>query len=376
MTNLMKKISVLISRYPLVVLLIALGIIYGVILISIFLRTDTENDDVYSIGAKKVQAIRMHDSRYATVYARVDKDGEVMIVSQTSGIVSDVHITDGQKVARGQRMIQLTDTYGGGNSAAIAYKIAERQNALQRETFEKNMSIVDDQRDDVSKTDDKASSIERKQFTIQKRNLEAQRDIVQLQQQQAGISAALYAPVSPFHGVVDHVFVSRGDMINPGDKIAAVNADSQQTRLVTNVSATLANVIDVNVPSKIRIKDEWVEILPQHLSRGLADEQSYVMTYEIPEELGTQLVNNAYVEIMIPLEKNDSSWTLMPIDAVRLMNNATVIFVVDGDRARSIAIESGSVVGGLIFVRGDIDPEARVIVDRNVFEGDQIIVQE
>jgi multidrug efflux pump subunit AcrA (membrane-fusion protein) len=376
MKKIIKKTGSFIARRPLISFLSALVLLFVIVFISGYVRTAEDVSNGITIGKKTVRVMRASDGAYAQLSGQVKKDGETTIIAQVSGIVHDIYVTDGQQITRGQRLVYVSDTYSGGSRAGVAYKIADRQAQLQDTTFEKNMSIIDDQRDDVNKTGSITSEIARKQYTIQKRNTEANYDITRLQQQQAGITAALHVPTAPFAGVVDHVFVSRGDIVNPGDHIAVVNATEQTITLVVHLSAELADVIRVDQPSKVKIGDEWIDVLPRHLSRGPAQDQSFIITYEIDARYRDSVINDAFVDVSIPVEThNGEQWTLLPLDAVRLMSDGAMIFVANGENAQAISVETGRIVGGMIYVRADIDPEAQIIVDRTVFDGDTIVIK-
>ena len=136
-----------------------------------------------------------------------------------------------------------------------------------------------------------------------------------------------------FKGVVERVFVLRGDTVNVGDRIAVVNSDEQSMQMVVNVSPSLASVVDVSRPSVMSVDGQEISVFPQNISRGIADDQSYVLTYDIDQKYADLFVNNEYVEVFIPIETKAQSENeiLVPLDAVRLMNEGSIIFIVEND---------------------------------------------
>lgn len=372
----MKKIGRGIIKRPLLSFVGALLVLFLIIFVSDRLRMQTDDVVEQEVPVKMVETVRADNGQYAELSGRVEKDGVVTVIAHVSGIVHGLYVEDGQEVRKGQRIAYLSDTYGGGSSAAVGHQIAARQSQSQDETFEKRMSTIDDQRDDVPKKDDLESAIARKQFTLEKRSAELDFDLTKLQEKQAAVSAARYAPVSPFTGVVDHVFVSRGETVNVGDRIAVVNADDQVISVSVNISPSLAGVVDVARPSKIFADGQEIEVLPRSLSRDVADDQSYVMTYVIAQEHADLFVHNEFVAINIPIEvQSDSArGVLVPLDAVRLMSEGSVIFVMENGVAHPKSVTTGEVVGGFIFVDGDIAPEDEIILNRNVFDGDHVTV--
>lgn len=378
MKKMIRKIGNFIQKHAFLSFFIALLILFAIIAISSKIRTQSDDIVGKEVPSKIVETVRVNDGQYTELSGKVEKDGVITIIAHVPGIVHGLYVEDGQAVNVGQRIAYLSDTYAGGSTAAVGYQIAARQAQTQDETFDKRVGIIEDQRDDVKKTNDLEATIARKQYTIQKRNTELEHDVVKLQQTQAAIGAARYAPVSPFAGVVDHVFVSRGETVNVGDRIAVVNADDQSVNISVNVSPALAGVIDVTQPSIISISGEKINVLPKNLSRGIADDQSYVLTFSVDEKYVDIFENNEYVSLRVPIETQslDANELLIPLDAVRLMSDRTVVFVVEDDIARPRDVVRGEVVGGFIFVQGEFEPSDEIILNRNVYDGDSVITEE
>ena len=374
-----KKFGKIIARYPIASFVVALIVLFALIFFSNKIRSQHSDEIVDDVSTKIVDTMRVEDGQYAELSGQVEKDGVITITSSVSGIVYDVYVDDGQDINVGQRVVYLSDTYGGGNSAAIGYQIAARQSQSSSETFDKKMGMIDDQRDDVKKTNDLEAEIARKQYTIQKRDTEASHEITQLTQKQAAVGAAMYAPTSPFSGVVDHVFVSKGETVSPGDKIAAINANEQTVEISVNLSPALASIVDVSRASVVSVDGESIEILPKNLSRGVADNQSYILTFSVDEQYIDLFEHNEFVSVNVPVETASDSESdgevLVPLDAVRLMSDKTVLFIMQDDIAVSREVQSGEIIGGFIFVNGDVSQGDDIILNRNVFDGDRVMIE-
>ncbi|PID51929.1 MAG: hypothetical protein CR972_04460 [Candidatus Moraniibacteriota bacterium] len=324
---------------------------------------------------KVVTTFQIDRPVYTELSGKVTKDGVVTVVSHVGGIIHKVYVDNGSTVRFGQKIAYISDTYTGANRADVAYQISQEHVTNSDETYAKKMSIIDDKRDDVNKTDSLTSEIARKQYTIQKRDMELSREVTLLQKKNAAIAASLYRPKSPFSGVVDYVFVSRGDTVHPGDKIVTINAQEKIVTISVHISTALAAMIDVSQPSVITVEDQKIELLPTHLSEDVADDQSYVLTFTVPEEYSDVFNHNEYVSLSVPVQvmSEGNNGVLLPVDAVRLMNNKSVIFIAVGDTAHAMEVTRGKVVGSFIFVQGDVSRDMRVIVDRNVYDGDHIV---
>ncbi len=376
MKKVVKKIGRFIKDHTIVSFIVTLIILSGIIVAGSNMRVQNEEVLEKQVAQKVVEVIRVSDEQYTNLFGKIEKDGIITIIAHVPGIVHNIYVESGQTVNQGQKIAYLSETYSGGNTAAVGYEIAARKSQTQDETFNKRVGIITDQRDDVRKTNDLEATIARKQYTIQKRNTELEFDVTKLLQKQAAVGAARYTPVAPFKGVVERVFVLRGDTVNVGDRIAVVNSDEQSMQMVVNVSPSLASVVDVSRPSVMSVDGQEISVFPQNISRGIADDQSYVLTYDIDQKYANLFVNNEYVEVFIPIETKAQSENeiLVPLDAVRLMNEGSIIFIVENDIARSRVVTTGEVVGGFIFVKGDISENDSIILNRNVFDGDRVVV--
>lgn len=372
-----KNFGKMVARYPIFSFIIALFVLFALIFASNKIRSQHDVAVFDGANTKVVEVMRVEDGQYTELSGQVEKDGVITITSRVSGIVYDVYVEDGQDINTGQRVAYFSDTYGGGNSAAIGYQIAARQTQNSDEIIDKTMSILDDQRDDVSKTGSIEEEVERKQYTIQKRNTEANHEITQLTERQAAVNAAMYAPTSPFTGVVDHVFVSKGETVSFGDKIAAINADDQTVDISVNLSPELASIVNVSQPSIVNANGQSIEVMPKNLSRGVANDQTYILTFAVDQQYIDLFEHNEFVSIKVPVESHsgDKEGVLVPLDAVRLMSDKTVLFVMNGDVAEPREVQSGEIVGGFIFVNGDISSGDNIILDRNVFDGDPVTIE-
>jgi len=96
----------------------------------------TKSVELYSIGkAPKV-----------TFQAKIEKAGVIKIVAQTSGIVQDVNVTDGDKVIKGKQLITLSSNYQGGNVTEVQAQIAKAQYKSVQDNFSQQQDTINKQK--------------------------------------------------------------------------------------------------------------------------------------------------------------------------------------------------------------------------------------
>lgn len=376
MKKFIKEIGEFIKKYPMGSFFISLAILLVIIIIGNKIREVKGVEEVEVELMKKVSTIQIKDKQYVNLSGQVEKDGVVTIFSQISGVINKVYVEEGFQIIQGKSIAYIADNYSGGNSASVVYQMANRQMQTQDETLEKQLDAIDYQKKIANKIDGKEGRIARRQATIQKRNAEMQYDLTMLQKKQAAINVSYHTPTSPFTGTVERVFVTKGETINAGSKLAVINSDEKELSVVVNISASLASVIDVESPSILSIGDEKVEVLPTYLSKSEVDNQSYVVIFNLEDKYIDKVANNEFINISIPVNAQMSeNEIIIPLDAVRLMNNKSVVFILEEGVVKSRDIVTGDVMGNFIVVYGGISEDDLIILDRNVFDGDRVEVK-
>ncbi len=373
MKKISKKVGDFIKKYPMGFFFVSLVILLIIIIIGNKIREVKDIEEVKTESIKKVSTIQIKDKQYVNLSGQVEKGGVVTIFSQISGVINKVYVEEGSEINQGKSIVYIADNYSGGNSASVAYQIAERQVQNQDETIERQLKVFNDQRKVARAIEGKAGKIARRQATIQKRNTEMQYDLTILQEKQAAINVSYHTPTSPFTGNVERVFVKKGETVNAGSKIAVINSNDKELSIAVNISSSLASVIDVENASILSIGDEQIEIFPTYLSESEIDNQSYVVIYELEDKYIDKVANNEFIDISIPVNAQVSeNEIIIPLDAVRLMNDKSVVFILEDGVAKSREVTTGDVMGNFIVVYGGIGEDDLIILDRNVFDGDRV----
>ena len=152
---------------------------------------------------------------YSEVAGDVATDQNIIIFPETSGILTEVRVKEGQQVTKGQVLARVED---GGLSNELSRLQTQAQ--LAKTTFERQQRLWDQ---------NIGSEI---QFLEAKSNYEAAQQSVQQVQTQLNRSSIR----APFTGTIDQVFVEQGEVVSPGQ--------NQLFRLVS-----LENMyIEANIP--------------------------------------------------------------------------------------------------------------------------------
>lgn len=140
-------------------------------------------------------------NHYVELQATVQTKENLMLNAEYGGILTQVYVKEGQKVAKGQTLASVDD---GGMSAQLAQ--VETQTALAKTTFERQQNLWNQKI---------GSEI---QFLQAKTNYNAQLKAV------AQMRAQLAKTVirAPFSGTIDEIASERGSVVGPGSPILRI----------------------------------------------------------------------------------------------------------------------------------------------------------
>jgi multidrug efflux pump subunit AcrA (membrane-fusion protein) len=212
-----------------------------------------------------------------------------------------------------------------------------------------------------------------RQLELQEKGLEVSRDIANLNLKLAQISESLMAPVSPFAGVVERIYVTKGQNVAPGTVLAQVTGTVKSGTAVALVSKDIARQISKLDASKMIIGSDTKDVTPTYVSQEATDGALFSVSYIVPSDLLSQLTDNDSVSIRIPLVKNEST-LYVPIDALYQSGDTSYLFVAierDGKMyAQEKEVKLGNINGSYSEVIDGLETQDKVIVNRNVVSGD------
>ncbi|WP_159021948.1 efflux RND transporter periplasmic adaptor subunit [Formosa sp. L2A11] len=142
-----------------------------------------------------VQAKTENFVHFLELQGSVQTKENIVIYSETSGILQDIYVKEGQHVKKGQVLARIDD---GGLEQQVAQ--SEIQLALTKTTFERQKRLWDQKI---------GSEI---QFLQAKSTFEAQEQAVN----QLKTQLAKAAITAPFSGVIDDIITEQGSVVSPG----------------------------------------------------------------------------------------------------------------------------------------------------------------
>lgn len=153
-----KRTTTFIKRRPFTSFLLSLALLLGIFIIGAILgKPPTEVPKEPAVKAVKVY--RIGSVPTVTVQGQVEKEGVIKIMAQTSGVVQKVNVSEGDKVKKGQQLINLSTNYQGDSLPGLQTAIASKQFDNLKDTFDAQKDLIAKQRDVANKQDANADQL-------------------------------------------------------------------------------------------------------------------------------------------------------------------------------------------------------------------------
>lgn len=218
--------------------------------------------------------------------------------------------------------------------------------------------------------------VTKKQLDIEERALKLSLESSQLQLKLAQVMQATMFPSAPFDGVIERVYVTPGEAVNPGTPLVLIHG-AQTLKVVAKVPANIAREVSYTEPTKIHIGDKTFSQLPAYISTEATDGALYSVIFSLPELFQNKLTNNEFIQLDIPVGYPNSIGTIpyVPIDIVFQTEDGAFIYVLNGKKVKARKVDLGSVLGSYVAVQNGIKIGDQVILDRTVISGETVKVK-
>lgn len=191
---------------------------------------------------------------------------------------------------------------------------------------------------------------------------------LQLKQSQSNADSAKltlddFKITSTVDGVIEEVFVTEGETINPGQKLASVVMPDNYA-IVVHIPWKEARMIDKkqNVPVFLG-SDEYAGKID--FSSVTVDRTTQTVMYEIQSDLSknTQFINSI-VDVEIPfLLENNGTQLYIPLSSINVGSEKKSVFVVESNnQAKEVYIETGDIFGSSIEVLSGLEVGQKLVI--------------
>lgn len=213
-----------------------------------------------------------------------------------------------------------------------------------------------------------------KQLDVQQKALGLSLNVSRIQLSLAQVMEAAMFPAAPFAGVIERIYVTAGQSVNPGTPLLELHGE-QDIKIVAKVSADIASSVSKVEAADITLPNgKVIRAAPVYISTESTDGPLYSVIFTLSKDFQDAVSDRGYVTVDIPVGYADtsSSTPFIPLDSVYQTQSSSYIFVNQGGKARSKTVTLGQVYGQYVSVLNGLSAGDEVIVSRTVLNGDRV----
>jgi RND family efflux transporter MFP subunit len=304
-----------------------------------------------------------------TALGTVESIHDPTISAETRGQIVSVDISEGSSVRAGQLLASIDNTLH-------QIEAAKAEAELKRQSV-----LLENQRREVERLKrlEKSQSVSRDQLEDQQAQLEmlqAQRNVVEKQWEQARYMESKTRVLAPQPGLISRRHISLGDYVTLGTPMfQLVAVDKLKARLsfpehdVASIAIGRRTRLTSPAAPGVMAIGEVTAINPQINRNNRAIE----VTVEFDNPGGW--LPGASVDATVIIEQRPGALTL-PATSVVTRSDREVVFVVEGDHVRARPVTLGWQEVDWVEITAGVEPDDRVVVDGAALIADGSLVTE
>ncbi len=288
-----------------------------------------ENPDAKKTAKAKEVAVAEIAPRkfdhYVQTQGSIESDNNILVSAQSPGVITQVFVTEGQQVAKGQVLAQI-------DNSVVARNIESMKSQLELATSKYNRQ--------KNLWDQKiGTEVQFLEVRSGKESLEKQLESLQEQN-------AMFRIKSPISGTVDEVHLKIGENIAPGQPAVRV-INGNDLKLTANVSEAYVtqikkgNNVIVNVPELKKDIEAKVTFVGKNI-----DPLSRTFNVEVNLKSLPDLRPNMTANIKVVF-KSEASALVVPVNVIQSLNNEKVLYIAEQNGKETVARKKTVTIEGV-----------------------------
>lgn len=313
------------------------------------------------VGVKAVQAVAdvavqevipATFKNYLEVQGRVDAEQNVQVNPEAPGVITNIYVTAGQRVSRGQVLAQLDDK-------VLRQSISQMRTQLElANTLYRRQKNLWDQKI--------GTEVQYLTAKSQKEGIERQMGVLRSQQ-------SMYQMKSPISGTVDKMDLKLGQAVSPGmPGITVVNTNN--LKVEADVAESYAGRVNQGDEVEVILPD-----VPDSLSTRVSfasrviDPISRSFNVEIKLPARSVYRPNMLAVLRIVDYKVTNAITV-PVNSIQKSETADYVFVVENGKAKRVNVRTGKVSDGKAEILVGLKAGDKVVVSgmQDLNEGEPV----
>ncbi|MFZ2907062.1 MAG: efflux RND transporter periplasmic adaptor subunit [Cyclobacteriaceae bacterium] len=282
-------------------------------------------------------------NHYVQTQGLIEAEDNVMVGARTPGVITNVHVREGQLVSKGQVLAQLDNTIVVRNIEGLKAQVELANSVFQRQKNLWDQKI--------------GTEVQYLQAKANKENLEKQLASLEEQNDMTRIRA-------PFSGTVDEVMAKVGESASP---------QAPAFRIVNTSDLKLTAKVSEAYVTNIKVGNQAIVSIPE-LKKDLNARVTFVGRTIDPlsRTFGVEIKLSSYPElrpnmtgVVKVIYHTDSKAIVVPVNVVQSVNNEKIVYVAEVEGKNTVARKH------VVEVIGVFDNQAQI--KSGISAGDKVI---
>ena len=352
-----------------------LGLVFvsGILLSSCSDSKTESNESLTAVNVTVQKATKPEGKGFFSASGQIEAENFANISTRMMGYVSKVYVKVGDKVKKGQALIDINNsdmearraqTQAGINQANARFLTAEK-NYQRFQTLLEQESASQKEFDDI-----------KTQYDIAKAQVES------AEQMQKEVDAMLsYTNIkAPFNGVITSTSVKIGDMANPGQHLLSLEAPGDFVAMAM-ISEKDIPFINKNDSVKVFVKSNGINITGtvseiSTSSQNTGGQYLVKIHLAIPKE--TKLYSGMFISAAFPSNNQLSSQVMIPKDVIITKGDLQGIYTVSASNTAILRwLKLGKSLGDKVEVLSGLSSGETYILsaDSKLFNGAKLNIK-
>lgn len=159
LTILKNKVFQQIDHRPLGSFFGLLGLVLLLIVVGNILRRPPAQKADTTIPPKKVEVYSIGAAPKMDLPVKIEKSGVIKVTASSPGIVSQIHVKEGDAVTKGKQLFWLSNNAQGGTIASVSRQLAQKNFEFVRDNFDAQKEMIEKRREIAQKADSQGDDL-------------------------------------------------------------------------------------------------------------------------------------------------------------------------------------------------------------------------
>ncbi len=353
-------------------------VITGLVILGVFFSCGDSNSDKKNTDMPAIPVdigVVGSDRSSAPFFAsgRLEASQNTDISTRMMGFVKRLKVTPGDKVNRGELLIEINNADLSAKKAQASANILAAEAAFvnAEKDFDRYKALFELQSASQKEMDDVSA-----RYRMTKAGLEAAR-----QMEKEVLAQMEYVQIkAPFDGVVTNTFVKQGDMANPGMPLLGLEAPDQ-FQVVAMIPESDIHKVTKNTEVQVHLKslDIWVPGIVSEVSTSSKNTGTQFLVKVSLKNITPGVRTGMYATVKFPRENaEESNEILIPSDVIVNKGQLTGVYVVsDEDMVMLRWVRTGRIIGDKVTILSGLKAGEEIVLssDGKLFNGAKVSIQ-